>query len=494
MKIYKSVVRALNRNPSNKEDALRAEKKLHDAGFLAYLDELPEEQQRKILESSVKYFIVWRPVWNSNSVSTDCRIVFDASYSPRGEEAINDLLAKGRNGMNSLVQIAIRWCVRRVGYLTDVSKMYPSIRLMDDFWCYQLYKWDENLDVGKEPRTKVIKTLIYGVRPSGNQAEFAIRETARLCEKDFPRAAEVIQEDTYVDDCASGEDTMELALSSASEVEVVLKKGGFSLKGVTISGSDPPSSLANPDGISVNSIGRKWFSKEDKISLNCSSLNFGKKYRGKRSPDLDNLIPSVFTRAQCMGKVAEIHDLLGLAAPVIGGFKVDLRQIKNLDYEGPVPEEFRSLWVSNFEMISDLGALKWNRMVVPEDAVSLEVDTIDAGDATQILACAAIYARFKRKSGDYSCQLIFARTKLIPEGMTQPRAELFAAVMNSTAGHVVALSLGDIHKERIKLTDSQVALHWICNDNRVYKQWVKNRVIEITRLADRSLWRYVRSY
>ena len=102
----------------------------------------------------------------------------------------------------------------------------------------------------------------------------------------------------------------------------------------------------------------------------------------ERPPDLENLILSVFTRAQCMGKVAESHDVQGLPAPVIGGFKADLRQIKSLDYEGPVPEEFRSLWISNFEMIRDLGNVQWNRMIVPEDAVSLDVDSIDTGDAT----------------------------------------------------------------------------------------------------------------
>ena len=492
-KIYKSVVRSLSRNPQSKEDAIRAEKKLHDAGFVEYLENLPEEQQKKIMNSAVKYFHVWRPVWNSNSVSTDCRIVFDASYSPRGEESINSILAKGRNGMNSLVQICIRWSVRRFGFHTDISKMYPSIKLKDDFWCYQLYKWHESLDVDAEPLIKVVMRLIYGVRPSGNQAEYAIREIARLCQEEYPRAADVIQNDTYVDDCASGEDTLELAMSSADQVEKVLKKVGFDLKGVTVSGADPPAELANADGISISSLGRRWFSKTDKISLNCGSMNFGKKLRGRKPPELNNIIPDEFKRAQCMGRVAEIHDLIGLAAPLVGNFKLDLRIIKGLDYEQMVPEEFRSLWKSNFEMIQDLGNLKWDRAIVPEDAVSLDIETIDTGDATVTLACTAIYARFRRKSGDYSCQLIFARTKLVPEGMTQPRAELFAATMNATAGHVVTLALGDLHKDRIKLTDSQVALHWISNDTRVYKPWVKNQVIEINRLADKQLWLYVKS-
>ena len=134
--------------------------------------------------------------------------------------------------------------------------------------------------------------------------------------------------------------------------------------------------------------------------------------------------------------------------------------------------------------------MKYRRAVVPEDAVSLDIDTIDIADASQSLACAVIYARFKRKNGEFSCQMIFARSKLLPEGITVPRAELIAAHLNATTGHVVKLSLGSFHKSSIKLTDSQVVLHWISNTEIVMGQWLRNRVIEINRLADSSLWRH----
>ena len=65
--------------------------------------------------------------------------------------------------------------------------------------------------------------------------------------------------------------------------------------------------------------------------------------------------------------------------------------------------------------------------------------------------------------------------------------------MNATGGHVATLALRDLQKGRIKLTDSQVDLHWLSNDTRVYKPWVKNQVIEINRLADKQSWFYVKS-
>ena len=63
-------------------------------------------------------------------------------------------------------------------------------------------------------------------------------------------------------------------------------------------------------------------------------------------------------------------------------------------------------------------------------------------------------------NGGHSCQLIFARTKVIHD-LTIPRAELAAALLSASTGHVVHLSLKDMHKRSWKITDSQVALHWM---------------------------------
>ena len=77
--------------------------------------------------------------------------------------------------MNKLLQILIKWLIRRCAFHTDVQKMYNSVRLDEEHWNYQLYFWGKNLSPNIQPRTKVIKTLIYGLKPSENQAEGALR-------------------------------------------------------------------------------------------------------------------------------------------------------------------------------------------------------------------------------------------------------------------------------------------------------------------------------
>ena len=85
----------------------------------------------------------------------------------------------------------------------------------------------------------------------------------------------------------------------------------------------------------------------------------------------------------------------------------------------------------------------------------------DFGDPSREIACTAIYATLKRKGGSYSCQLVFARSRLIPTKMTQPRAELYAALINTHTGEIVRRDFGQHHTNAFKFTDSQIVLHWI---------------------------------
>ena len=69
-------------------------------------------------------------------------------------------------------------------------------------------------------------------------------------------------------------------------------------------------------------------------------------------------------------------------------------------------------------------------------------------NASSKVAFVALYARFLWKNGTYSCQLVFSRPKLVPNGLSQPRAELFAATMNAHIGEVVKRAFQSNHKKK----------------------------------------------
>ena len=495
LKVYYQQLKKLDSNIKDKEAIIQSEKKLHDLGYVGFVKDLPSDMQTILSNHSVQNYIPWRIVWKETSLSTPCRLVFDGSQITKSGYSLNDMLPKGRNNMNKLQEIVIRWFMHPVAFHTDVRKMYNSVQLLPEYWCYQRYIWRDDLDPEKIPQEKIIKTLIYGIRSSGNQAERAIRETAKQSSSQYPRVAEIVCKDVYVDDCMSGESSIELAKTRADEFEIVLNRGGFGLKGISFSGEDPPATMSD-DGKTVIIAGMKWYPKTDQLSLNINEVLFTKKSRGRKilTPD-SKMVPTQLTRRQCVSKVSEVFDLTGKMMPIISSFKLDLHELvrRKLDWDDVVPADLYNKWISNFKTIEDLGNIKFNRAVIPPDAVNLDINTLDFADASQLMACAAVYARFKRRNGSYSCQLVFSRSKLIGDSTTQPRAELIAALLNAYTGEVVRRSFGSYHKHQLKICDSEIVLHWLYNQEKPLKKWVKTRVLEVLRFTNIDDWYHVNS-
>ena len=94
-----------------------------------------------LAKNPVQNFIPWRAVWNGNSISTPCSLVFDASQPTASGTSLNDILAKGKNNKNMLVEIVIRWSTHKIGFHTDVKNMYNTVQLREENWCFQRYIW-----------------------------------------------------------------------------------------------------------------------------------------------------------------------------------------------------------------------------------------------------------------------------------------------------------------------------------------------------------------
>ena len=79
LKVYDQQIRKLNQNTDDKKDVIESEEKLQQLGYVDYVRNLKPEQQAILRKSEIQNFIPWRVVWNGNSTSTPCRLVFDAS-------------------------------------------------------------------------------------------------------------------------------------------------------------------------------------------------------------------------------------------------------------------------------------------------------------------------------------------------------------------------------------------------------------------------------
>ena len=168
----------------------------------------------------------------------------------------------------------------------------------------------------------------------------------------------------------------------------------------------------------------------------------------------------------------------GKFTPITAVMELDLHELvqRQLSWDDVIPDSLRPIWINNFEMIQEMRNMKFQRAVIPIDAVDLKLETLEFGDASKSLLCVSIYVRYRRINGEYSCC-----------------AELYAAVVNVQSGEIAKRALYKHHYSSSKFTDSQIVLHWISNEAKPLKQWVRNRVLEIPRFTKKEDWKYIDS-
>ena len=499
--VFRSQLALFKKKPDMRADTLKSHEKLVQRGYVKREDELTSEE-RVALETipSSGYYIPWRIVHNEGSISTPCRMVFDASSKTPGGESLNGILAKGQNKLVKIQSLLAKFRLNKAAVTADISMAYNGTWLQPEFYKFQRYLWKKDL-LEEEPTTVMyVLTLIYGVKPSGGQCQVAIEKLADFftARGQHVEAALVLKEDVYVDDVISGQDCVEDCYSVATGIETILAKGSMAVKAFTFSGQAPEAAVS-ADGVHVGLAGYLWRPEEDVILLDIGPPRLGKARRGKMpepvAGDFGQALSRCFTRRTLTGLVARVFDPLGLATPLTANLKLDLHDLctRKLDWDDEVPKELLDMWVANMATIQDLKLISFKRAVIPEDAANTKLSLIVLSDASQSLAATAIYGRVRRRCGQYSCQLILARSKIVAN-FTIPRAEMKAAVLGAVTSQVVKKNLGDRLGDVLYVTDSTICLHWIHQDDRPLQVAVRNAVIEVRRFSEVDEWVHVESH
>ena len=498
-KILDSQLRQLSKNESARLDVLAAHAKLTSGEYVLPLSELSPEEKRLVEDSSDSgYFIPWRSVWKAGSLSTPCRMVFDASSKTPGGESLNNILAKGENKLAQIPNLINNFRVGAGAFTCDLRMAYNQVRLDPTCYRYQKYLWKDDLDPSQPVKIMIVRTLIYGVKSSGNQLFSGLSKVADYCVTHLPEhqaGAQVLREDGYVDDIIHSDTTLEIARSTAASLDVVINQAQLSVKAYTFSGS-PPSPEVSKDGVHVGLVGLLWNPEDDLLGLDIKELYFGKAKRGVLpelvSGDIGETLRKNFTRRNMLGKVAGIYDPTGLATAITSKLKLDLHDLclENLGWDDQIPDSYLEKWLTNLDNIQSLKEVRFRRTIIPPDASSLDIELIISSDASKSIAIASVHARVPLTSGLFSCQLLTAKSKIVRYN-TIPRAELRAAVVSASLAHSVKHNLRSQITSSIYVSDSTIVLHWLNQDERPLETAVRNSVIEIRRLSDVRQWFHI---
>jgi hypothetical protein len=263
-------------------------------------------------------------------------------------------------------------------------------------------------------------TLIYGVKPSGQQTQVTLEKLAGHFKRkgECMDGATVLEKDTYVDDIITSTDSMQESVAIAQDIETILARGSMGVKAFTFSKIEPDEKVS-ADGVHVGLAGYLWSPVDDLVKLDIGPPRLGKARRGKRpapiTGDYAEALRTCFTRRTLTGLVAGIFNPLGLVTPITAGLKLDLHELcaLKLDWDDPVPDSYLSKWAATMENIQELKQVTFRRAVIPPDAANTNIHLLTFSDASQNLGVVAIFGRVLRKCGKFSCQLLMGRSKLL---------------------------------------------------------------------------------
>ena len=273
-------------NPSEEVRQLmsNAFKRLIDRGHIVPWDELSDDQRRNITASKSSYYLPWNTSFKEGSSSTPLRPVFDGSSKTPGGTSLNEILAKGKADLASLLEMVLAWVIGPIAVCSDISQFYNSILLDEKHWQYQQVVWFDDSDVQKII-SGVIVTCIYGITCVGAQTEYVMNLIADSIEDTHPEVAKLLRRRRYVDDFGQScvtEDDVDYLIHNT---EKILNSKKMYVKGWVVSRKPPPEKLSE-DGISIPFAGLQWLPMIDSFKLNISSLHFDKKKRGRLPVDV----------------------------------------------------------------------------------------------------------------------------------------------------------------------------------------------------------------
>ncbi|XP_033315624.1 uncharacterized protein LOC117213980, partial [Bombus bifarius] len=316
----------------------------------------------------------------------------------------------------------------------------------------------------------------------------AIRCLKQLAEDEghrFPRAAQVLQRDFYVDDALTGAETKDEALTLRTELTKLLQLAGLNIRKWASNDNDLLHGLSLEetnhqhflgDSQTLKTLGVFWNSFDDSIL-----------YSVEVKPT-----PSRVTKRIISSEIAKIYDPLGLLAPVIVRAKMLLQRIwsSKIDWDESLPIELHTEWERYYAQLPLLNNVRFPRKAIIESAMEIELHGFC--DASEKAYGACVYLRTLTINGRAWTQLLTAKSKVAPlKCQTIPRLELSGALLLTSLMSTVQQALSQKITRTIYWTDSTIVLHWLNTSPHILKTFVANRVSEIQTKTSIRDWRHV---
>ncbi|XP_036322051.1 uncharacterized protein LOC118736050 [Rhagoletis pomonella] len=352
-------------------------------------------------------YIPHHGVYKESSSTTKLRIVFNASYRNKSGVSLNDCLHVGPKLQNDLASVILKWRTYRIGFMADIEKCYRQILVDPEDTDLQRIVW---LNEMGDPTVYRLRTVTYGLNCSPYLTIKVLHSLAKDEGDSFPQAAQVLKHSFYMDDCLHGADDSQSAIRLQKELQLLLERGGFTLRKWNSNSIDFLHSIEGEQiddehrcnfdqHQEVKALGLYWIASSDEFiyKVNMTELS------------------GPITKRQQLADVAKIYDSPGWVAPIVITGKIICQQlwVTGCNWDDVIPEPYQTQWRNFRNEIREVEAIKVPRWVhTAPNAISYQLHVF--ADASAVAYAAITYLRVIAADESVKVSILTAKTKVAP--------------------------------------------------------------------------------
>lgn len=421
--------------------------------------------------------------------TTKFRVVFDGSCKMQGGPSPNELQLNGERLQRDLTFIISRFRIGKVAFCADIAKMYRQILVPPGQRDFQRILWSPSAN---EPvREFRLNTQTYGMKSAAFVCIRTLFEVAKDCETIYPKLADAIRNNFYVDDMLRSEPDAESAITLFRDMNDVMIRYGFKLAKWVTNDSKVNAILNNMNGVEIEMdsentnavLGVHWNPASDEL-----------RYRVKNPPS--DKIP---TKRSIVSDIARLYDPNGFLSPIIVRAKIIIQRLwlRKMEWDDALSNSkdepsdgVGKDWAAFRQELPDVEKIRIPRWIGVHTDATIQIHGFS--DASQEAYGIAFYIRTESKIGAIASHLVFSKTRVAPmTKATVPKMELSAA-------HLMAKMLPfvmEAHNVSISScylwTDSMITLQWMRKSPAKLEVFQANRVAEIQEITEGATWAHV---
>ena len=403
------------------------------------------------------HYLPHHAVIRQDKMTTKIRIVYDASTKENGL-SLNDCLHTGPKFGQNILDILLRFRIHQTALMADIEKAFLMISVnkkdrdvLRFLWVSDPYQDPPEVQVFRFTR------VVFGVVSSPFLLNSTIRHHLQTFSATHPELTGLLLRSMYVDDIVCGASNGEMAYQLFKGSKDLLGKGGF--KFVT-NDKRLQKRIDKAEGVSTNHsqersvLGVRWNLERDEFSFRTSSI----------APEGSKV---TVTKRYV---VHTVGDPIGVLAPVVIKFKMFFQVLceAQVEWDQPLEGDLLTQWHALVSGLSESKPIMLQRCYFFESEDGAPSQLYGFCDASKAAYAAVIYLVKYRRSGQH-VTFVAAKTRVAPKrGQTIPRLELLSALLLARLmSKVVSCLAQDTQLDPpVYFSDSQVALHWICGENK----------------------------